>query len=424
MNGRGKSRFLNFIKNLIKPRTKEFSYFPIKPDHFIEQQPPQGKFVRDGNYFEIVVHHIFLRHQREYWIGYQPLGVTLVRSIYGESWEELPFVIGPRLLENLESVQEGDSIAYRNVRVAGPQPYMGDWVRLFTGLWRSPTRDIAKEILAFAETIGGAIMPSQLSTCLTVARPLVQGLETLLGMDKLDLRIGYLVGYSSRPGPSQFKPGYFAMIRASGLDKDRFWVKDDRLYFGSTAKKAKPYTEADYMLFSIKCLEQREDITTFPFYRLFQGAKKKIWEYKDQEAEALLKAYMAELAVSPDFTTTHRRMLILWARAQIEQERALRDGKARGLSDTQLRQMVMQAGMDFVKQAMMIAATAGFSKSVVRDIGFIQTLFERELEPLPSLVGKGVPSDDELAARIMAYGEKPRRRKPKPLELAAALSIR
>lgn len=412
---------LDSAKEWLKPVTKEADWFEIPQTNFIDQDPLEGAFEADETYFEIVTHTIFLRHRREYWRGFLPLGVTLTRSIYGGSWEEMPFVIGPQLLGKLEQVKEGDHITYRNVRVAGPQPYMGDWVTLFTGLWRSPTKNIAEEVISFAETIGSAIKTPQLSACLAVAKPLVAGLETLLGMDKLKLRVGHLHGFTPDPGPSRFHPAYFAMIRAPDCDESKFWVKEDRLHFGDSAQSAEPYVDADHMLFSIKCLEKRGDITTFPFYKYWTEAVKKVWEKKDAEADAHLHRLLSELAGSPDFTTRHRWWLALWYKKRLEAEKQKRDAKAEGWSKDELKRRVGEASSALSKRVVELAEGVGFSQQAVQGMQRGQTLFERGLESMLAVEQKGEPSEDELAAGVLDYAAELEKQEFAPEELAAVL---
>jgi hypothetical protein len=338
----------------------------------------------------------------------------------------LPFVIGPQLLGKLAQVKEGDNITYRNVPIAGPQPYMGDWVNLFTGLWRSPIKNIAEEVISFAETISGAIQTPQLAACLTVARPLVKGLEKLLGMGKLELRVGYLFGFTSSEdsGPSRFRPAYFAMIRLPNANKANFWVKEDRLYFGTTRNTAEPYVDADHMLFSLRRLEEREDITTFPFYKYWNEAKQKVWMKKDVDAEALLGRFLSELAESPDFTTEHRMKLVWYYKMQLVTEKERRDAKPQHLSDSQLRDRLRKAGKSYIMQIEKAADQAGLSKQIkISGIRFLHTLIDHEIESMLRVGQKRGLTEDELAVRVLKYDVGPIKKEFGPQKLAATLRM-
>lgn len=434
---------LDYVKRILKSKAKEFELFEIPQGNFIKQAPPSGIFEADKKYFEIVIHTIFLENQREYWIEYCPLGVTLTRSIYDGSREEIPFVIGPQLLGKMEQVKNGDHIIYRNVRVAGPQPYNGDWVDLFIGLWRCPKKNIAEEVISFAEIIGGAIQTPQLGASLAVAKPLVKGLETLLGMDKLELRIGSLVGYTTTSGPSCFRPSYFTMIRDPQVDKTKFWVKEDRLHYGKIAKSAKPYVDADYILFSIRCIDKREDISTFPFFKYYKEAVQKVWEKKDAEADVLLSRFLTELAISPDFTSQHRFTLVESYNFMLSTEKIQRESIEKKLSATQFKDIMITAYPNFAQSAMEAGKQAGFSKPTVQGMGFVKSMFEHELDSILSVTGTsalavaGAPTrvtgfaahvaavgeydtlSDKLASRMLNYS--PRLEVYNPLELSVAL---
>lgn len=433
---------IDYVKRILKSKAKEFELFEIPKGNFIEQAPPSGIFEAGKKYFEVVIHTIFLENQREYWSEYYPLGVTLIQSIYDGFREEIPFVIGPQLLGKMEQVKVGDHIIYRNVRVAGPQPYNGDWVDLFIGLWRCPKKNIAKEVISFAETIGGAIHTPQLGASLAVAKPLVKGLETLLGIDKLELRIGYFVGYTTS-GPSRFRPSYFTMIRDSQVDKTKFWVKEDRLHYGKIAKSAKPYVDADYILFSIRCMDKREDISTFPFYKYYTKAVQKVWEKKNAEADVLLSRFLTELAISPDFTFQHRFTLVESYKFLLETEKIKRESIEKELSPTQFKDIMTKAYPNFAQSAMEAGKQAGFSKPTVQGMGFVKSMFEHELDSILSVTGTsalavacgpthvtGFAADvaavgeydtlsNKLASRMLDYS--PRLEVYNPLELSVAL---
>jgi len=90
--------------------------------------------------------------------------------------------------------------------------------------------------------------------------------ESLIGLDKAKGHLGvhdiFTAGESS---PNRLYSGFRAVIDAKSdqFDQNRLWVKQGRLYIGSTLEAAKPFDEADYFLFYIERIEERDDWSIF-----------------------------------------------------------------------------------------------------------------------------------------------------------------
>ena len=416
---------VDWLTNLVKPRAKQLGWFQILPDHFIGSAAPSGEFELTESYFQVVVNTILLSYSRKFWVEFNPLVVTLTDAIYGAAVEQVPNVLGQKVLERIKQVTDADRVEFSNQRVAGPQPYVGDRVNIFTGLWASPTRNFANEILDFASTLNQSISTPQLSTCLALARPLTQGLQTLLGIQGLQLRVGRLMGFNSASDPTdpnRFRPGYFAMVNQPVPDTSKFWVKNDRLFFGSSADTADSFADADYVLFSILKTDKREDIVTFSFYDLFKQALSYARAGKVAEADDKFARFVDALADSPDFTMTHRKKLQLAYAQQLAAEKTghapvTRAAPRRAAAATRHpgRAVLMDDKGYFIRRVMAAADRAGISTAQRNSLRDTFEALDPVVQPSLRLAGRRGLNDNRFAADVMSQKSKAVKIDPKAL---------
>jgi hypothetical protein len=162
-------------------------------------------FVPGQTYFEIRSSQMYLQYDREWWRTFNPLGSFLAEFLFAGAQRTVPFVVGPELLEGAFHVKDGSRIEYQNIRVAGPYPYVGDELQLFAGLFRVETSNWANRALSLLETVAKAFDVTKLTSYITIAGPLVDGIQGLLGMEGVELRMGVDRAYTQPPdgaGPS------------------------------------------------------------------------------------------------------------------------------------------------------------------------------------------------------------------------------
>ena len=163
-------------------------------------------------------------------------------------------------------------------------------------------------MLDLIEGAAGALdFSTALATYIKVAGVVLDGVEGLLGLGDSDPIIGMRKEFDPEAG-DELEPGYFALIDLPDqqIPLDQLWVRDNRLMIGPSLEKASPFQQAEFVLFSIAHATDRTDVTTLPFYPLFEQVKEAAAR-PDEESWKRAKANMLTLyqtlVLSPDLTT-------------------------------------------------------------------------------------------------------------------------
>jgi len=290
-----------------------YPFFQVESENVLDaNENLNGKFEMDKHYFEIRIVKHFLKDRREYWNDYTPMTAVLSEFSYAGSKHTIPFVVGPKLLSKLEQVNDNHEVVYNNTRVVGPSPYRGDQVVLFTGLFRMRTKNWAVQALDFLQTVAGTFDASKLSEYLDITSPILEGLESFLGMEDMELRMGQRTEYSdaSLDTPYHFRPGYWVMIRsADAVDKSQIYVKDNGLFIKNGAGDLVPYKEDDYIIYSIEKLMNRTDFSEFDFHKKLKKIKELIWRGVPNKAKDVFLSLLYDISVSEDFTQVQKNKL-------------------------------------------------------------------------------------------------------------------
>ncbi|HEX6209072.1 MAG TPA: hypothetical protein VF058_12040, partial [Actinomycetota bacterium] len=305
--------------------------FIIPPDRAIGETTHLDRpFVPEETYLEIRLSQMYLRNEREYFREFSPLASLMTELLYAGGRRTVPVVVGPSLLSEAEPVPSGDGVEFFNTRVAGPYPYAGDDVDLFAGLFRAEVDNWAERALSLLETVAKALDLTKLSSFVNVSQPLVDGVEGLLRMEEMELRLGvdrsYRTPSESGQGSNTLRPGYEVLLRIpsdrlSEKDQGRFWVRDGRLLHGEDAASAVPFTDADFLLLEIGCLDVRHDYTTFDFHREhWKKVEEHIWAGRESDAKDRFKLLAASLVQSEDIVRPHRRRLLRTYKDKLDQE--------------------------------------------------------------------------------------------------------
>lgn len=313
---------ITFLKRRDDPVSRKLCS-RIGDQRVLEGEAVSRKFQPDCSYFQIRLSEMFLNDRTQYGINYVPFTLAVSDFIYDEKRQEIPFFVGQQMLQSIEPYIKGNYVEFRNTRIAGPIPYVGDDVSLFVGLFRTEVSNLAKSLFGFLQRIVGLFDVSVLSSYLDISGQIGEGLSDLLGLSEVQMRFGNRIAFSeSETDPLCFKEGYIAYINCSenSLDTDRLWVKEGSLHSGRTESDIRPFREHDYCLIKIEYGEKRGDLHLLPFHKLWKDVKKLIWQGYWIEARRLFLVLMQQLALSPDLTTGHRNILVQVYEANYESE--------------------------------------------------------------------------------------------------------
>jgi hypothetical protein len=265
-------------------------------------------FEPNEHYFAVRLNEMFLHYGRRWFAGFLPMTWVLTRYTRGYGELELPCMVGPAMIQDKAPAEElPQGMLFRDVRVAGVQPYRGGRLSLSIVLHQVPVVDHADRVLSALQAATSALdFSGQLGPYLKVVDSMAETAGDLLDLTGTKALIGCVHEYDPDAG-NPLRPGFYALVSDPACQPDRLWVVDRTLLVGEDASSATPLRTGDYVLYSVVQTSERSDAETLGFIeplwkRVVQFAGK-----TDAESWKGAKANMAvlgeELYLSPDLTT-------------------------------------------------------------------------------------------------------------------------
>ncbi len=265
-----------------------------------------GPFVRDEHYFQVEVNEMFLTYKRKWFSDYDPMVLVISEFTYAKDRQSVPFVVGPSLIK--AAIEESgkklpNGMLFTNTRVAGIHPYRGDGLTLSVVLYRLRVEDYLRKLMKVVETAAGALsFGTALASYLKVGDVVLDGVDSLFDLGAIDPIVGHRQEFKHG-----FEPGYFALI---DMPEDRvgdyeFWVRKDQLVIGGSLESAEPFREADYVLYNIGQMEERDDLDLLPVYPLWERVAQEATVADDtywKNAKSYMNNFYQSMVLSPDLT--------------------------------------------------------------------------------------------------------------------------
>ena len=277
----------------------------IPVEHIDKGEKLTEAFQRNEHYFQIRINEMYLTYSRKWFSIYDPMVFVVSEFDYDENTEVVPFVVGPMMMEEFgQKIPEG--MVFSNTRVAGLHPYIGGRLILSVMLCRVQRKNYAQKLLQLIENASRVLdFSTALSNYVKVSSIVLDGIEALLGLGDIESLVGLRKEFDPDAG-DVLKPGYFALINSeSELNPDKLWVRQDQLVYGKNLIDAKPFRDADYVLYSIVQTTERSDVAKLPFYPLWKRVlqdvtDKKLTEEKWQSAKVNMASLFQMMRLSPD----------------------------------------------------------------------------------------------------------------------------
>ncbi len=266
----------------------------------------------DGNpfsprqhYFQIIINEMFLANEREWFVTYSPMAFVAATYIYNKNRETSPFIVGPSMLEEYgQELPQG--MIFRNTPVTSLHPYQGGELILTVILYKVQRKNNVDNVLKVLEKVSSVINPAvpavDFASYLKIADSIMDGVETLLGLEETVPVVGYRLTINPDIG-QRLEPIYMVLIDGDEREvrKDEFLVRESRLH-----RASQPYRGRDFVLLKIAQGGKRTDEQTLPFYPLWETTREMatrstndhIWD----EAKAHFKTLNRALLSSPDLT--------------------------------------------------------------------------------------------------------------------------
>lgn len=297
----------NIWERISKSPTQLPSRVVIHRDHVDEGeklgtaaiQPPE-------HYFQVRINEMYLTYSRQWFSKYDPMVFVVSEFIYNKKTETVPYIVGPMMIEKYgKKIPAG--MVFSDTRVAGLHPYHGGGLTLSMVLCRVKREDYARKFMQIVENSASVLdFSTALSTYVKVASVVLDGVESMLDLDDIQPLIGLRKQFG-QDASDVLESQYFALIDMpeSELNTKELWVRERQLVYGKSLEDAKPFRDADYVLFSIISTQDRSDETILPFYPLWERIVQEATmpdENSWKRAKADMVNFYQTLVLSPDLT--------------------------------------------------------------------------------------------------------------------------
>jgi len=289
------------------------------------------------HYFALVVDELFLANSRQWHREFDPVVFAITEFVHGSKQVTLPFVIGPKLLDdNSAAVPQG--MLYRRTRITGVHPFRGGRVVSTVVLCQVRRLDYSQQLLKLVESLSLAVpFAVELSTYARYASVLLEGVDALFRVGETTPLVGIRQEFDHDLG-SPIRPAYFVLIDGpeAKFPVDRLWVRNGSLLIGDREDRAQPLRETSYVLFSTRGAAELTDVDTLPLkaaaarvIELAASAEETDWKRAKSELLVLLR----QLLGSPDLTLEqarrHHESIVQQAKEAHERARSIGTLKAR-----------------------------------------------------------------------------------------------
>lgn len=281
----------------------------------------RDRFVPGDVYLEVRLAQVWLTNERELWREFQPCAAVVTEVLRQGSRTTVPAVLAAsELQQRMSRNGAADAIEISNVRVAGPLPYEGDDVGLLLTLFRTTTADWLNRTLQVVADVTRSLGVAGLAPALGIGESVVRAIETLFGLEEMELRVGQYQSWSAPTGDgfaardrTELQPSHFAVIRrprreATESELAALRVRDGRLY-RLVGQQLVPYVEHDFILVKIASRAVRDDYRQLEFYRLWQDAQQDI---VDGDLQAASRAWRRTVGALYTDELTRRQQELLY----------------------------------------------------------------------------------------------------------------
>ncbi len=290
------------------------AYIRIKPENTSDVKPPEP-FVSNQEYFEVVVNEMYLSYKRKWLNVFDPTVFATTEFEYDGKTVSVPFVVGPSMIASKKQIlPAGQGFIFKNTAVAGIHPFKGNSLTLTLILSRIPAESALRKVINVLEKLAGTYtkeFQAIASGYLKVASVVIDSIESLTESDDVKPIIGIRDEFSL----DNARPGYFVLVNeeSNAFDPDKFFVTGKGLCYGDRNTE---FRTDDYLLFSIRKIDRRNDIETLPIFQTWKEMNKSISKIarklSDDEKRLYrgqLMSLAAEMVFSPDLTDPQANQL-------------------------------------------------------------------------------------------------------------------
>jgi hypothetical protein len=293
----------------------------VEKPNFSDEPLESGK-----HYFRLWLAEMFLEKEVNWFRQWYPVTHTLVTFQFGDQTLEIPHVAGASQLKGLTegNLQKAISLNYPLTTL---MPFNGGVVDIVAALVAMKGQDYISSVVKVLGDLSQLLVVPQLSAALSIALPIANGVQDLLGGSAGEMRLGLHQAFVGKGGggTNLLRGGYIAVIDAPAGDypEARLFVKQDRLCFGDTMASSDLLTGVTHMLFRIEPWNERDDWASLKnIQEPFNEMHRLLLDGEEEKAEQAKKRAIIIAKTSPDLTRADRNRIALAIKEEFDQAKA------------------------------------------------------------------------------------------------------
>jgi hypothetical protein len=258
------------------------------------------------HYFRLWLVEMFLANDRQWFADWHPAAHSSVNFEFAGKTTLVSNVVGASRLKNLDP-NHLNRVIQQNIPLTALVPFNGGTVGLTAGLLAMKGGNDVQKFIKVLGDFGSLLAVPQLSAAMAVAKPLSDGIGDLLGATDGELLLGIesTLAAAGGGGDKILRAGYWAVVGAktTEMDRNKFYVVEDRLQYGDTIESSTHLTGRNYMLFRIEARDTRDDWDSLatiqePYERAIEMLKLN----NVPEADTFLRTAIANALTCPELT--------------------------------------------------------------------------------------------------------------------------
>ena len=274
------------------------------------------------HYFRVWLAEMRLAQDQSWFTTWHPAVHSLVRLRFGDQDVDLPRVSGPMTLPGLDQAHLGQ-IVHLDHPLTPLLPFNGGIVEISAGLVALEGTRVLGEFVKAIDAVTQVLAQPPLSTALAAIGPVTGAVQTLLGAGAGRQHLGVHLAYAGDQAARALHAGYVAVIRRTAA---QVAVHDLSVQQGLLRLRGAPLSGADYMLFRIERVGERDDWDNLGSIAApFRDALTALSLGNAAVADAHVRRAMLEAWTSPDLTRADR------SRVCTELKRSYQDARNLGL---------------------------------------------------------------------------------------------
>lgn len=296
------------VKSAFEQDRQYFTYFRVPPQQVMDRPSKAQPLVAGLHYFRVWLPAMYLGKRVSWFQTLFPAVHSIVTANFAEQQNvSIPTLADPIRLGFHAAGSQGEVIA-RNFPLTPLLPFGGGTVTVQCGLIALDGYNYLSGFLKTLSNFAGLLAVPQISTALSVAEPLMNGMQELFGAGNGKLHLGLMETFTAE----SLQEGYIAVVRATTaeLDPSRIVVSRELLWQVDGAGQLQPLP-FDHLLLRIEVKTTRDDWETFPsISKPYKDCVDALAEQDESRAHEHLRAAVLAAFKAPELTQAQRRVVV------------------------------------------------------------------------------------------------------------------